>query len=431
VRDEGDVDGVLRRGAPTLDATYEVPFLAHAPLEPQNCIVSVRGPSVEVWAPCQIPSGVQEVIAEALGVAAEDVLVHTTLAGGGFGRRGVADYAAQAALIARKVGRPVKLIWSRESDMTQGFYRPAAVVSVRGAVDDAGRVQALDVHLRSQPISLDFVEVFRGGQPRWMPAFMRSMSARSVAGLTASNTVPDTLAAEGARDTPYRLPHLRVRYTPIQTALPVGAWRSVGHSYTGFVVESAIDELAHAAGRDPVAFRLAHLDSGSREARVLERVARLAGWGAAPAGHAWGVARHTAFGSEAAEIAEVTLKDGRIRVTRVWAAIECGVVVNPDIVKAQIEGGIIFGLSAALDQAITLKGGEVQEKNYDRFPPLRMFECPRIEVAIVESAVDPTGVGEPGLPPIAPAVANALFALTGRRLRRLPLQRALDAEMSR
>jgi isoquinoline 1-oxidoreductase subunit beta len=423
-RDDGHAARATR-GRPALDAVYEVPHLAHAPLEPQNCIAHVRGKRVEIWAPCQVPTVVQEAIAEALGVDADHVLVHTMFSGGGFGRRLVADYAVQAATIAKAVGRPVKLIWTRESDMTQGFYRPAAVVRVRGAVA-GGRATGLDAHVVSQSLALDSSEMVSGGMPAWLPTFMRRMSARASLALTASNTAIDMFATEGAADTPYRIPNLRVRYTPVDTAMPVGSWRSVGHSYTGFVMESAIDELAHAAGADPLAFRRAHLEAGSRERRVLDAVARLAGWGgAAPTGHARGLARHTAFFTECAEVAEVTVVDGRIRVTRVWAAVECGVAVNPDLVRAQIEGAIIFGLSAALDEEITMKAGVVQQTNYDTFPALRMFESPRIEVTILPSEAAPTGAGEPGLPPIAPAVANALFTLTGKRLRRLPLQRAL------
>ncbi len=435
VRSEGDPGRELRRAEAShrLEAVYEVPYLAHAPLEPQNCVVAVNGRSVEVWAPCQAPTVIQETIADAIGVRLEDVLVHSTYVGGGFGRRLLGDYAAQAATIARKVGRPVKLIWSRESDMTQGFYRPAAVTFVRGAVDRTGRAVALTYHSLSQPITADSVESLRGGQPTWLPQLVRGLTAQWTAALAESNTAIDTFATEGARDTPYRIPNLRIAYTPVDTGIPVASWRSVGHSINGFVIESAIDELAYAAGQDPYQFRLAHLAAGSRERRVLEAVAKLAGWGTAPpAGHAWGIARHTAFGTECAEIAEVTIVAGRIRVTRVWCAVDCGLVINPDLVKAQLEGGIIFGLSAALDQEITMIDGVVQQTNFDTFPSLRMHECPRIATTIADSATDDlTGVGEPAVPPIAPAVANALFALTGQRLRRLPLQRAYDEAVRR
>jgi CO/xanthine dehydrogenase Mo-binding subunit len=260
---------------------------------------------------------------------------------------------------------------------------------------------------------------------------MRGLNARSMVALTASNTSFDMFATEGASDTPYRISNLRVAYTPIQAGISVGSWRSVGHSFTGFVMEGIMDELAHAAKQDPYAFRAAHLAEGSRERRVLDAVAKLAGWGSpVPAGRARGIARHTAFGTEAAEVAEIAIEGGRIRVLRVWAAVDCGIAINPDLVKAQIEGGIIFRLSAALDQEITMIDGVVQQTNFDAFPPLRMHECPAIEVAVLPSTAAPTGVGEVGLPPIGPAVANAVFALTGVRLRRMPLQPAL-AEVKR
>ena len=431
LRSDGKVGRAFRRAssAERVEAIYEVPYLAHAPLEPQNCVALVKDGKVELWAPCQSPTMIQETVADAIGVDPERVLVHTTFAGGGFGRRLLGDYAAQAAQIAKQVGRPVKLIWSRESDMTQGFYRPAAVTHVRGAVDvDKRRAVSLSYHSLSQPLTLDAAESIRGGQPTWLPEFMRAMTAKQVLALTASNTMIDMFATEGAHDTPYRIPNLRVEYTPVDTGIPVASWRSVGHSINGFVMESAIDELAHAAKADPLAFRLAHLEDGSRERRVLEAVAKLAGWGGAPpAGHAWGIARHTSFGTEAAEVAEVTVVGGRIRVTRVWCAVDCGLVVNPDIVRAQLEGGIVFGLSAALDQEITMIDGVVQQHNFDTFPSLRMHECPHIETTIAETDSDDlTGVGEPAVPPIAPAVANALFALTGKRVRTLPLQRGYD-----
>ncbi len=431
VRDDGDAaKAIARTDGKALDVVYEVPYLAHAPLEPQNCVAHVRGKRIELWAPCQSPDALREVVGAALDVPTGNVLVHTTYAGGGFGRRLLGDYAVQAAMVSREVGRPVKLIWSRESDMTQGYYRPAAVTFVKGAVDARGRATALSLHQLSQSITVDSAETLRGGQPTWLPAFMKSNTAENMMALTASNTAIDLLQAEGAWDSPYRIGNVRVAYTPIDTGMPVASWRSVAHAVNAFSIESAIDELAHAAGADPYQFRRAHLPDGKREQRVLDAVARRAGWGSAPpAGHAWGIARHTAFFTEAAEIAEVTIVDGRIRVTRVWCAVDCGIVVNPDIVRAQVEGGILFALSAALDQAITIEGGVVQERNYDTFPCLRIHESPQIDVTIMESDEQPTGIGEPAVPPLAPAVANALFRLTGKRLRTLPLQAALGAAL--
>jgi isoquinoline 1-oxidoreductase/isoquinoline 1-oxidoreductase beta subunit len=256
---------------------------------------------------------------------------------------------------------------------------------------------------------------------------VRNVSARSMQALFSANTNIDWFSTEGASDTPYRIPNLRCEYTPIDTGIPVGFWRSVGHSFNAFTMESFIDELAHAAGEDPYTFRRRMLPAGSRARRVLDEAAKLGRFHEKPEpGLARGIARHTAFDTEVAEVVEAGVVDGRIRVTRVFCVVDCGVVINPDVVTAQMEGGILFGLSAALDQEITMKDGIIQQDNYDSFPALRMFECPEIVVKVVDSHEPPTGAGEPGLPPIAPAVANAVFAGTGVRLRRMPLQRAWD-----
>jgi isoquinoline 1-oxidoreductase subunit beta len=424
VRSDGDATAALAAARP-IEAVYEAPYLAHAPMEPQNCIVAVRGDAAEVWAPCQVPTVIQEAVADAIGIDSDDVLVHTTYAGGGFGRRLLGDFAAQAALIAKRVRRPVQMIWSRESDTRQGFYRPAATAFMRGAVGHDGRVAALSCHSLSQPITPHQLESLRGGQPAWLPRFSRSTMANTTAALVGSNTVADLFASEGVRDTPYRIDNLLVEYTPIHSRMPVGFWRSVGHSFNAFFVEGFIDELARAADRDPYRFRRAMLASGSRELRVLDAVARLAAWGRpAATGYGRGIARHTAFGSEVAQVIEAGVVDGRIRVSRVWCAVDCGLAVNPDIVAAQMESAIVFGLSAAIDQEITMVDGAVQQGNFDTFPALRMHECPAITVEVLDRRESPTGAGEPGLPPVAPALASALFAATGVRLRRLPLQRA-------
>jgi isoquinoline 1-oxidoreductase subunit beta len=428
VRSENDVDGALGEpGARTIEAVYEAPYLAHAPMEPQNCTVAIRGDTAEVWAPCQVPTVVQEAVADAAGISSDDVLVHTTYAGGGFGRRLLGDFAAQAALICKRVGRPVQMIWSRESDTRQGFFRPAATAFMRGAVGREGRATALSCHSLSQPITPHQLESIRGGQPAWLPRLSRNTMAHTTVALIGSNTVADLFATEGASDTPYRIPNLRVEYTPIRSRMPVGFWRSVGHSFNAFFMEGFLDEMAHAADVDPYRFRRQLLEPGSRELRVLDAVAKLADWGApAAAGFGKGIARHTAFGSEAAEVVEAGVVDGRIRVSRVWCVIDCGLVINPDIVVAQMESAVVFGISAALDQEITLENGVVQQANFDSFPPLRMHECPEIVVQVLERDEHPSGVGEPGLPPVAPALANALFAATGVRLRRMPFQRAWD-----
>jgi isoquinoline 1-oxidoreductase subunit beta len=431
-RDDGDADAALAKAAVRLEAIYEGPYLAHATMEPQNCTVHVQGDKVEVWAPCQSPSVVQEFIAAAIGVEREDVLVHTTLSGGGFGRRGMADFAAQAATIAKRIGRPVQLIWSRESDMTQGYYRPMTTAMMRGGLAADGRVTAIACHTIGQPIILSQSTSLGAVFPGSIPRPLRRVLSNSALALFGTNTMADPFATEGARDSLYRIPNLRVEFTPFTTGIPVSFWRSVGHSFNSFAIESFIDELAHASKRDPLDLRRSLLPSNSRPRRVLDAVAELARWGepAAP-GIGRGLARHASFESEAAQIAEVEIVDGRIKVRRVFCAIDCGLAVNPDVIRAQVEGAIIFGLSAALDQEITLVDGQVQQRNFDTFAPLRMFECPEIIVKILDSDEPPTGVGEPGLPPIAPAVANAIFALSRVRLRRTPLQQAWNQEAKR
>jgi CO/xanthine dehydrogenase Mo-binding subunit len=427
-RDSGNVDKALGHAVTKLEATYEAPYLAHAPLEPQNCTVHVTGAKVEVWAPCQIPTNVQEFIAETIGVERDDVLVHTTFSGGGFGRRGVPDVAAEAAVIAKRVGRPVQVIWSRASDMQQGFYRPMSTATVRGGLDGSGHPVAFASHSLAQSLVVQQGSNFRAVMPAWMPHALGRVMVNSALAMFSSNTIGDLFATEGLKELPYQIPNVRIEFTPVETAVPIAFWRSVGHSFNGFVAESFVDELAHAARQDPFAFRRDLLPLGSRARRVLEAVAARSHWGQPlPAGVGRGIARHESFDSEVAEVAEVEIVDGVIRVRKVYCAIDCGIAVNPDLVRAQLEGAVIFGLSAALHQEITLVDGVVQQANFDTFAPLRMFEAPEIEVEILPSGEDPSGVGEPGLPPIGAAVANAVFAATGVRLRRLPLQAAWAA----
>jgi len=422
-RDDGHAGRALAEARTKLEAIYEAPYLAHAPMEPQNCTVAVNGRTAEVWAPCQSPTVVQAFVAEAIGGDADQVVVHTTLSGGGFGRRVVADFATQAALIARQVKRPVKLIWSRESDMTQGSYRPQSAVVMKGGLGADGKLSALTAHCISQSITLSSGKILGAVVPG--PKALRGVVVDSLMAMFASNSMGDLFATEGIKDTPYQIPNLRVEFTPVRTKLPVATWRSVGHSFNGFAVESFIDELAHAADQDPLAFRRQLVAPASRQRRVLDALATLSKWGSPlPRGTGRGLARHLSFETEVGEVAEVELVDGRIKVRRVYCVVDCGIAVNPSIVRAQMEGAIIFGLSAALDQEITVEGGVVQQRNFDTFPPLRMFEAPDIVVQILDSENHPTGAGEPGLPPIAAAVANAIFALTGTRLRRMPLQHA-------
>ncbi|HEV7559581.1 MAG TPA: molybdopterin cofactor-binding domain-containing protein, partial [Kofleriaceae bacterium] len=428
-REDGHAEHVLSEARTKIEAVYEAPYLAHAPMEPQNCTVKIDGKRAEVWAPCQTPTLVQAFVADVIGGDRDDVLVHTTLAGGGFGRRVNADFAYQAAQIAKHVGRPVKMIWSRESDMTQAFYRPQYATSMQGAVE-GGKVTALAVHGVSQSIALSSAPFFDAFLPG-IPTSLKRVVVDSMLAMFTTNSIPDVFATEGLRDTPYLIPNLRVDYTPVRTKLPVATWRSVGHSFNGFAMESFIDELAHAANADPIAFRKQMVKPGSSQMRVLDALAELSGWSSPlPPNRARGIARHHAFDTEVGEVAEVEMVDNRIKVRKVYCVVDCGIAVNPSIVRAQMEGAIIFGLSAALDQEITLVDGVVQQSNFHDFPALRMFEAPEIVVKILDSDEHPTGVGEPGLPPIAAAAANAIFALTKVRLRRLPLQRAWNEHLT-
>ena len=427
-REDGHADDAYGKAPTRLEALYEAPFVAHATMEPQNCTVSVTGDKAEVWSPTQAPTITQAFVAHALGISDDHVLVHTLLCGGGFGRRAVADTAAQAAQISRRVKRPVKLTWSREDDMTGGFYRPIYAIRMRGGVSADGVMTALRADCTSQSITASSAEMMGASLPG-IPRAIQKMFVNAILGMFATDSVGDLFASEGLKNTPYTVPNIRVSAAPVQSRMPVATWRSVGNSVTGFAAESFVDELAHAAKVDPLAFRKRIVKPGSRQDRVLDALAKLSGWGtAAPAGIGRGLARHYAFDTEVGEVADVEIVDGRIRVRRVFCVVECGMAINPDIVKAQMEGGIIFGLSAALDQQITIVDGVVQETNFDTFPVLRMFEAPEIVVQVLDSASPPTGVGEPGVPPIAPAVANAIFAASGVRLRRMPLQLAWNEQ---
>jgi len=413
IRNDGDVDAALPAGAKRVEAVYEFPYLAHATMEPMNITAHARAGEAEVWAPTQSPDWVQRTVAQVLELKPEKVVVHTTLMGGGFGRRYMADYPAEVAQIAKVIGKPIQLVWSREDDMTHDFYRPSACHHMRGAVDAAGKPLVWSHGLASTSIGAF-----------WDPPGKQK---------------PEESEIGGAEQMPYAIPNVRLEYTHVNSAVPPLWWRSVEHSFNGFVVESFIDELAAAAGKDPVEFRRrllvkpvkwkAKSDEDPDPARlrgVLDLAAEKIGWHTPLVkGKGRGIATYHSFGSYIAEAAEVTVTGNGFKIDRIVAAIDCGQIVNPESVRAQAESAIIYGLSAALKNEITIKNGAVEQTNFDGYDPLRITEAPRIEVHLLDSQDDPGGMGEPALPPAAPAVANAIFAASGQRMRRLPFQMKL------
>ncbi len=402
-RDDGDAVQALSDAAQTLEAVYELPYLSHSPMEPLNCVADVREDACEVWVGTQFQTLDAGAAAQEAGLDPSRVTLHTTFLGGGFGRRAVLDshFVREAVQCSKAVGRPVKVIWTREDDIHGGYYRPRAYHTLKAGLDAEGLPSAW--HQRV------VVQSFAAGT--------------SFEGAFIQNGI-DHLAVEGAADTRYTIPNLRVEWCAAPLGVPCLWWRSVGHSHTSFVVESFLDELAHAAGRDPLDYRRALLGEHYRLRGVLELAAEKAGWGTPlPEGRARGLAVHESFKSFVAHVVEVSLDArGHVRVHRVVCAIDCGPVVNPDTIEAQMQGCIVFGLSAALYGEISFKDGRVQQRNFHDYKMLRIHEMPVVEVHVVDSTDEMGGVGEPGVPPVAPALGNALFALTGKRVRRLPLR---------
>ncbi|WP_431688394.1 molybdopterin cofactor-binding domain-containing protein [Hahella sp. NBU794] len=419
VRSEGDVESALASTSERVTAEYRAPFLAHATMEPQNCTVWFRDGRCDVWAPTQGPDVARAVARRECGLSASDIHIHTTFIGGGFGRRLSQDFVGEAVSIAQHFDRPVKLIWSREEDIQHDLFRPASLHRLTAALSPGGEALAW-THDIAAPRVIDHYAKEAAGAvaPTWAPQAMVRMAAG-----VAKMVTPDQSAYEGAEDVPYAIPHIRVRHMKADSGVPISYWRSVGHSFNAFVVESFIDELAHHARQDPLAYREQLLRDHPRHLRVLRAAAQKADWhGALAPGRALGVACHKSFGTYVAQVAEVSVENDAIRVHRVVCAVDCGLAVNPDTVIAQMQGGVIFGLTAALYGEITHIQGAVRQSNFHDYPVLRMNETPEIDVVLVGGDAAPTGVGEPGTPPIAPAVANAVFRLTGRRLRDLPLR---------
>lgn len=409
LRNDGDVDAALRGATRVLDADYEVPLLAHVPMEPVNCTAWVHDGRCEVEGPMQSPGGVRALAARVTGIAPGQVSVRMTRAGGGFGRRLMSEYGAEAALLSKEMGLPVQLVRSREDDLTHDFYRPAGIHRLRAGLDSGGRLVAWSHHLANTS---------------------RYAYARR----------PQPETSELYRDDPPAalVPNFRLSHSNVDSAIPTGAWRATLHSSNAFAVQGFLDEVAHAAGQDPLAFRLALLGddrdlpyadhggpvlSTARLKGVLTAAARHAGWGTPPpAGVGRGIAAHFTFSGYVAVVAEARVEAGELRVERLVAAADSGLIVNPSGAEAQLQGGLLDGLQAALYGEVTVDRGRVAETNFGDYRLLRIHEIPRLEVHFVQGNHPPTGLGEPGVSPVAPAIANAVFALTGQRLRRMPLR---------
>lgn len=406
----GDVEDAFATAGPAaiVTADYAVPFLAHATMEPMNATAQVSGKKAEIWTGTQAPGIVQSTVATLLGIETEDVTVNTTHLGGGFGRRSEVDFALYAAAIARHTdGRPVKVTWTREEDTRHDTYRPRAKARLR-AVLDGDRIAALDMRAAAVPI-------------------MPSVLGRTYPGM--SGPPDDEPILDGIFNQPLSVENARYQGVPVDLPIPVGFWRSVGNSQNGFFHQGFIDELAHAAGADPLAFRLAHMTAPEHAPgrAVLDKVAELANWGAdLPDGTAQGIAHVLSFGTWTAQVVRVRDEDGSIRIEKVFCAADPGEVLDPRNFEAQMVSGIMFGLSQALGERITFADGEVQEGNFYDFDAIRMAQAPAVEVAILENSPKMGGAGEPGTPPAIPALANAIFALTGQRLRAMPLSDAVS-----
>jgi len=396
-RNNGDASAAMKNAAHSFERVFEVPFLAHACMEPMNCTADVRSDACDVWVPTQGQTASQAAAVAASGLPAKAVNIHTTYLGGGFGRRGEADFVTEAVETSKAVGKPVKVVWTREDDIQHDFYRPVTYVRMWGAVDASG-----------QPV-----------------VFMQRLVQQSLMkrlGPMPPNGV-DFISVDGAANLPYAIPNIRIEYTETDPGIPYGFWRSVGASVNGYVVEAFIDELATTAGKDPYQFRHDLLSKAPRHRAVLDLVAEKSGWGKPlPQGHARGIAVMEAFGSIVGQVAEVSVTNGAVRVHKVWCAVDTGWVINPDTIKAQMEGGTIYGLTAALKGEITIQNGRVMQHHFNDYPMMRHNEAPEVEVHIVPSAETPGGIGEPSTAVAAGALANAVAAATGKRIYRLPIR---------
>jgi isoquinoline 1-oxidoreductase beta subunit len=398
IRQDGDINANIKIAAKILEAKYTAPYQAHVCMEPMNATADVRADGCDIYVGTQGQTATQQTAMKLTGLPEEKVKVHSTYLGGGFGRRGEQDFIIDAVECSQAAGKPVKVIWTREDDIMHDQYRPATYNLLRGGIDASGKIIAWEHRIAG-------------------PSILARAFPNAVKGsLDGSSTM-------GASDIPYSFDHARVSYAMVNPGVPVGFWRSVGSSQNAYITECFFDELAALAGRDPLQARLQLLGEGSRHTGALTLAAEKAGWGKTlPAGHAQGIAVAKSFNTWAAQVAEVSIERGRVRVHRVTCAVDCGLIINPDSIRAQMESAVVYGLTACIKGEITIAGGKVEQSNFDNYPLLRIDECPEIDVHIVDSSESPSGIGEPGVPPVAPAVANAVFALTGKPVRSLPIR---------
>jgi isoquinoline 1-oxidoreductase beta subunit len=399
---EGDISAAKDKAVKKFDVVYDLPYLAHAPMEPLNCVADVKADSCEIWVGTQFQTVDAMTAAGITGLKPNQIKLHTTLLGGGFGRRAVLDahFVSEAVQVSKAMKSPVKVVWTREDDIRGGYYRPRAYHTISAGLDAAGKPLYWNQHIVCQSFAV--------GTP--------------LEGMMVRNGVDGT-AVEGAAEIPYHVPNHQVEWNMAPNGVPTLWWRSVGSSHTAFVVEGFIDELAKAAGKDPFEYRRMLMEKSPRQKKVLEYVAAKAGWkNPLPAGRGKGIAVHESFGSVVAMVAEVSIAKNNLKVHKMTVAVDCGQVVNPDTIKAQMEGCVVFGLTAALYGEISFENGRVKQRNFHDYKMVRMNEMPVVEVHIMDSKEKMGGVGEPGVPPVAPAVMNALFTLTGKRVRTLPLQ---------
>jgi isoquinoline 1-oxidoreductase beta subunit len=398
-RKDGDAAAALKSAKRRVEAAYELPLLAHATMEPMNCTADVRADGCDLHVPTQVQQIAQATAAAAAGLKPEQVSVHTTLLGGGFGRRLEVDFIPAAVEASKAVGAPVKLIWTREDDMTHDAYRPPAYDTGHAGFDAAGALAAVHIKLTSPSITA-----------RMFPPVVEKAI--------------DPFAVEAAANFLYDVPNVQVDYLRHEVGINVGYWRSVSHALNCFVVESFMDEVAHAAGKDPFEYRRALLGKQPRARRVLEEAASRAGWGQAAPGHHQGIAVMEGYGTYLAQVADISIEQGKLKIHKITCVVDCGHKVNPRIVESQISGGIVFGLSAALWGEITLEGGRVKQDNFDHYRVVRMNQMPELDLVLLDSSEAPGGIGEPSVALVAPALANAVFAATGKRIRALPLAAA-------